>query len=58
MIEQGLIEEVKYFYDKDVINPETGKKGYHAVWHPTFLYESLWNLIGLTIILISRRKNK
>lgn len=46
------------FYDKDVINPETGKKGYHAVWHPTFLYESLWNLIGLTIILISRRKNK
>ena len=29
-----------------------------ATWHPTFLYESLWNLVGLTIILISRRKNK
>ena len=27
-------------------------------WHPTFLYESLWNIVGLTIILISRRKNK
>lgn len=24
--------------------------------HPTFLYESLWNLLGLTIILIMRRK--
>ena len=27
-------------------------------WHPTFLYESLWNLLGLVIILISRRKLK
>lgn len=26
--------------------------------HPTFLYESLWNLAGLILILISRRKNK
>lgn len=46
------------FYDPSVINPETGTKGYSAVWHPTFLYESLWNLIGLVTILISRRKNK
>lgn len=29
-----------------------------ATWHPTFLYESLWNLIALVVILISRRKNK
>jgi ABC-type phosphate/phosphonate transport system ATPase subunit len=26
--------------------------------HPTFLYESMWNLLGLIIILIGRRKNK
>lgn len=27
-------------------------------YHPTFLYESLWNAAGLIFILISRRKNK
>ena len=32
--------------------------GQTALWHPTFLYESMWNLIALVIILISRRKNK
>lgn len=26
--------------------------------HPTFLYESLWNLIGLTIVLTLRKKTK
>lgn len=25
-------------------------------YHPTFLYEGLWNLLGLTIILVLRRK--
>ena len=25
-------------------------------YHPTFLYESLWNLIGLIIMLIIRRR--
>lgn len=29
-----------------------------AIWHPTFLYESLWNLVGLITILVSRRINK
>lgn len=38
------------FYDYEL--------GVQEVWHPTFLYESLWNLIGLVTILISRRKNK
>lgn len=38
------------FYDYEL--------GMTAVWHPTFLYESLWNLIALIIILVSRRKNK
>ena len=32
--------------------------GQTALWHPTFLYESLWNFVGLIIILISRTKNK
>ncbi len=27
-------------------------------YHPTFLYESLWNLIGLIIMLIIRRRKK
>lgn len=29
-----------------------------AYYHPTFLYESLWNLVGLFFILIARRKMK
>lgn len=32
---------------------EAGETGY---FHPTFLYEGLWNLAGLIIILIVRRK--
>ena len=39
-----------YFYDNSL--------GETALWHPTFLYESLWNLIALVLILVSRRKNK
>lgn len=26
-------------------------------WHPTFLYESLWNVVGLVILLLFRRIN-
>ncbi len=29
-----------------------------AYYHPTFLYESLWNLIGLIIMLIIRRRKR
>ena len=39
-----------HFYDNSL--------GETALWHPTFLYESLWNLIALVLILVSRRKNK
>lgn len=28
-----------------------------VTYHPTFLYESLWNTVGLIIILLFRRKN-
>lgn len=38
------------FYDYDLKQ--------QAIWHPTFLYESLWNLVGLVTILVSRRINK
>lgn len=37
-----------------IINQMYINGAYH---HPTFLYESVWNTIGLTIILISKRKN-
>ena len=45
-----FIMEKMDFYDYEL--------GYRALWHPTFLYESLWNLVGLTVILVSRAKNK
>ncbi len=32
--------------------------GLTTYWHPTFLYESMWNLVGVFIILIAIRKFK
>ena len=46
----SFIMDKMYFYD--------GSLGETALWHPTFLYESTWNLIALILILVSRRKNK
>ena len=45
-----FIMDRMYFYDASL--------GQKALWHPTFLYEAVWNLIALVIILVSRRKNK
>ncbi|CAI6071414.1 prolipoprotein diacylglyceryl transferase [Cohnella sp. JJ-181] len=36
-----------------VVDPTTGTGAYH---HPTFLYESLWSLVGLIILFILRRQ--
>lgn len=36
-----------------VVDPATGAGAYH---HPTFLYESLWSLIGLILLFILRRQ--
>lgn len=43
-----------YFYSKDGINGS----GMTTYWHPTFLYESLWNILGVILIFITRRKIK
>lgn len=34
------------------------ENGITTYMHPTFLYESVWNLIGLTVILVVRKKWK
>ena len=36
------------------LNPATGGHGWHY-YHPAFLYESVWNITGLIIVLILRR---
>lgn len=41
------------FIMENMYMTENGETGY---FHPTFLYEGLWNLAGLIIILIVRRK--
>lgn len=45
-----FIMDKMYYYDYSL--------GETALWHPTFLYEGIWNTIALVLILISRRKNK
>ena len=45
-----FIMDRMYFYDSSL--------GERALWHPTFLYEGIWNTIAFVIILVSRRKNK
>lgn len=47
VIDQMLISDSSYYAD---INSST-----RNYMHPTFLYESVWNLLGLIIILITRR---
>lgn len=44
----NFIIEQMYIQD-----PETGQYQYY---HPTFLYESLWDLLGFVVLLIFRRK--
>ena len=46
-----FIMDRMYFVDKSISNTP-------QLWHPTFLYESMWNLVGLIAILVSRKKNK
>ena len=42
------------FLRMELVNPETGVFG---AWHPTFLYESLWNLAGFILLhLLSKRR--
>ncbi len=36
------------------LNPSTGGQGWHY-YHPAFLYESVWNITGLIIVLVLRR---
>ena len=43
-------------YDKT--GPETGIWNYESYVHPTFLYESLWNLAGFILLNILYRKKK
>ncbi len=34
------------------------KTGYTAYWHPTFLYESVWNLVGFVLLHFLSKKRK
>ena len=36
----------------------TGANGVTTYWHPTFLYESVWNLIGFVILHFASKKRK
>lgn len=40
----------------DFLCPPQGTVGPNALFHPTFLYESLWNLIGVAILILVIRK--
>ena len=46
----NFIMDHMYFYDNDLKTT--------ALWHPTFFYEAMWNLIAFITILVSRRINK
>jgi|SRR5690554_2599392 len=56
-IKENTYQTLKYIIPKFILEnmylTEDGITDYH---HPTFLYEGLWNLAGLIIILIIRRK--
>lgn len=39
-----------------IVNQMTDPNISYIVYHPTFLYEGIWNFVGLLIVLITRRK--
>ena len=56
----GIISDATYSWLQYLIPPFIMEK-MHILGeyrHPTFLYESMWNLLGLILILVGRRKNK
>ena len=56
----GIISDQTFSWLQYIIPPFIMDKMFiaGAYRHPTFLYESMWNLLGLILILIGRRKNK
>ncbi|MFI3251596.1 MAG: prolipoprotein diacylglyceryl transferase [bacterium] len=54
----GVIKNVDFMYKilPDFIMDKMQIGGQY--YHPTFLYESLWNLVGVAIIMVARRKFK
>ena len=56
----GIISEKTFSWLQYIIPPFVMDKMYilGEYRHPTFLYESMWNLLGLILIMIGRRKNK
>lgn len=51
-----LINVLPKFISKQMTYGDGGSLPSGLIYHPTFLYESLANLVGLTIIMILRRK--
>ena len=47
--------ETDWFLRMGLLNSATGEVTYH---HPTFLYESVWNLIGFVILHFASKKRK
>ena len=47
--------ETDWFLRMGLLNTSTGEVEYH---HPTFLYESVWNLIGFVILHIASKHRK
>ena len=47
--------ETDWFLRMGLLNTYTGEVEYH---HPTFLYESVWNLIGFVILHFASKKRK
>ncbi len=55
----NIAEQTKYLQDRFIPNFIIEQMNINGViYHPTFLYESIWNVIGFIIILIIRRTKK
>ncbi len=47
--------ETDFFLKMGLLNTATGKVEYH---HPTFLYESLWNVVGFVMLHVLSKRRK
>jgi phosphatidylglycerol:prolipoprotein diacylglycerol transferase len=56
VVERSFLSDTLHLPSWIVNNMEIMKDGVLSYYHPTFLYESIWNLLGLVFLLWLRRR--
>ncbi len=56
VVERSFLSDTLQLPNWIVNHMEIAYEGVSAFYHPTFLYESIWNLLGLVLLMVLRRR--